>query len=267
MRRFISIPFLAILCLTLAACGARDVYVGPKIEAVSYSEKVIEIGQPFDLFVECDSGRIDVYKRDENSIKLEVTSRVRGAAKKETLEKQLQNFEISAESSGTSVTFKSKYRGRIEKPFDTGIELGIYVPKKVRSIGFKLGEGRIRMLDDIKCTLKADIKTANVEVNRFEGLLNLKADICTLRIWNGRIYSGSSVSVNMGGIYVKSDFAPNGTYTFKTGVGAVELYAPKNLDATFESIGNVKVNEFPPDGGHSKIRLETAMGDISVFKY
>ena len=120
----------------------------------------------------------------------------------------------------------------------------IYLPKSVDVLNLKLDIGNIKFHDDLKGILNADINTANMEINKFDGVVNIKGDVGNVRISNGKIEGESSIIKNIGSISVKAEFKEEGKYLFKTGTGNIDLILPDNSQIAFESIGELEINEF-----------------------
>ncbi len=266
--RFYFIAFIALLQAVLfSACTSSTVEPGPKKEVNSYIERVIKADSPLALNLSCDSGNIEVYAWESSEIKFEVTKRVRGVLKKEVLSEKLKNFDIEINKDESKIFFRSEYVGKDKNPIDRSIDLIIYLPKSVDVLNLKLDIGNIKFHDDLKGILNADINMANMEINKFDGVVNIKGDVGNVRISNGKIEGESSIIKNIGSISVKAEFKEEGKYLFKTGTGNIDLILPDNSQIAFESIGELEINEFSDSDYPTKAHVETSMGKIAIKKY
>lgn len=261
---------LVILSLFFIPCGCKEEKAapGPIRETVSYCEESVKIDYPPVLNVVCDIGNMEFYSWGRNEIKFEITKKIRGIQEKKVLDKRLKGFSVVLEKDGHEVRFRSAYRGYLGKDEDRSLDLRVYLPQRVEEVNLKLNRGRIRMFDDIKCRLKADVDTANLSINSFKGCLNIKADVCDLRIDEGRILNGSSVLVNMGSIRIRAEFEKDGDYSFVTNTGDVCLLLPADSNIGFETAGTVETNEFADSTGlPAGIKVSSGMGKIEIKKY
>lgn len=266
--KYIILMFVLLLQITVfSACAVSTVELGPKKEVNSYSEKVIEVVSPLTLELSCDSSNIEVYTWEKQEVKFEVTKRVRGIHEKEILREKLNNFDIDIDKNDDKVFFKSEYKGKDKNPIDRSIDLRMYIPKSVSNLNLKLDIGNIKFYDDIKGTLNADINMANMEINRFVGVVNVKGDVGNVKISSGRIKGESSIIKNIGSISVKAEFDEKGQYVFKTGTGNIDLMLPENSKVSFESVGTLEVNELSDFGYPTKVQVESSMGKIAIKKY
>jgi len=243
------ILLIAIICLCACGCSKTVEMPGIKREVNEYLEKSIEVSGSYSLNLICDSADMEVYSWDRQEIKFEITKRVRGTGEKEELEKRLKNFDIVLEQEAGSVTFKSEYKGRMEKPYDTGIGLKVYLPKKIQVL---------------RCTLDTSINMANLTINRFDGILRLNADMCDLRIAEGRIRPGSVVNINMGNIHIKGEFEDSDNYSIQTGMGNVEINVPAGSSARFNTLAGTDKGE---SGSIPGIKVHSGMGRVTISEY
>lgn len=265
--KYYLIAVMALLQTVLfSACTVSTIEPGPKNEVNSYIERMIKADKPLVLDLFCDSGNIEVYTWEKSEIKFEVTKRVRGVFKKEVLSEKLKNFNIQINKEEDKIVFNSQYEGKDKNPIDRSIDLIVYLPKGVNTLNLKVDIGNIKFHDDIKGILNADINMANMEINKFDGVVNINGDIGNVKISNGKIEGESSIIKNIGSISVKAEFKEDGKYIFKTGTGNIDLMLPEGLQIAFESIGELEVNEFGDSGYPTKAYVETSMGKIAIKK-
>jgi hypothetical protein len=250
-----------------SGCTSAGTVLGPKREVNSYSEKTVEAEKPLVLDIVCDSSNIEVYTWDKNEVKFEMTKRVRGAEAEEVLAQKLDSFNVDIDKNESNIVFKAEYKGKDKNPIDKSIDLKIYIPKAENTLNLKLDIGNIKFYDDIKGVLNADINMANMEINRFVGVVNIKGDVGNVKISSGRISGKSGIIKNIGSISVKAELEKGGDYTFKTGTGNIDLMLPKESEVSFESVGELEVNEFSDFSYPTKAKVETSMGKIAITGY
>jgi hypothetical protein len=267
MKYKVILPLMAAIIMITSGCSSQNISVGPKREVNEYIEKtILATGLP-GLDISIDSGNIEFYSWEKKEVKLEITKRVRGLYTEEFLKKKLGDFNIDIKEDDSKISFKSTYKGSIKNPIDRSTDVRVYVPRKTGSIDCNLKLGKIKFYDDVKCDLGFKIDMANVDINRLVGKLTLNADMCDLKVSGGRLFDDSSVKINMGNIYIKSEFEDEGIYTFDTGMGSLEVNLPDGSPVSFECIGSLEVNEFSKVGYPSKVSLRSGMGKIAVRKY
>jgi len=261
------IPVITVICVLLSGCSLiEETAVSPKRMVSSYYEEIVKTDKPLELDLAADSANIEVYSWDKKEVKFEITKKVRGTQTREELEKMLNGFNISCTGENGRITFKSEYKGPIRSTVDISIDLKVYIPKKITSVNCKLDIGRIRIYDDMKGSLNVAVNMANVDINKFEGKLNLNADMCDLRIGSGMLADGSLVNVNMGNILINARYEKEGRYNFHTGMGNIDITAPAEQKISFESIGCVDINQFESGSFPVKIELRSGMGKIAIKK-
>ncbi|HOM02088.1 MAG TPA: hypothetical protein PLH43_04585 [Acetivibrio sp.] len=267
MRHRIIILAALVQLVILSGCTSSKTVLGPKKEVNSYSEETVEVEKLLVLDIFCDSGNIEMYTWDKDKVKFEMTKRVRGTEDEETLKQKFENFSIDISQNENNVIFRSEYKGKDKNPIDKSIDLKIYVPKAEKTLNLKLDTGNIKFYDDIKGVLNADINMANMEINRFLGVVNIKGNVGNVIISNGKIYGTSGIIKNIGSISVKAELQEGGDYTFKTGTGNIDLMLPKYSKISFESVGELEVNEFSDFSHPTKAKVETSMGKIAITSY
>ncbi|HEX3029952.1 MAG TPA: hypothetical protein VHT34_11770 [Clostridia bacterium] len=263
----VRIAASVILISMFLITGCSEVEIGPKRQATEYSEKLFELDKSLELSFESDSGNIEFYSWGKKQIKFEITKLIRGIGTTEELQDKLANFVIQTSSKDSSIYFSSRYKGRINNPADKSTDVKIYLPKKVKSISLALDVGKVNFYDDIACNLDIKMDMANIDINRFEGKINLKGDMGNLRIGGGRLSGESTVDVNMGNIDIKSIYDVNGNSSFSTKLGNILLQFSKKSRISIESIGDLKQNDFINSKYLSKVRVESGMGKIEIKEY
>ncbi|MCX7708594.1 MAG: DUF4097 domain-containing protein [Clostridia bacterium] len=266
MKRRTIIVIILVL-LTFTGCTAAEVSVGPKKEVIAYDENVMKADHSRNLEIISDYSHIEIYAWDKKELKMETMKKLRGTYTEDVLKKNMERYEFKVEEKEGKIIAKSGYTGKINNPADRNISVKVYVPKNITEIRLEVGAGTIKVLDDIRCDFNLETKAANIEINRFQGRLTSKSDLGNLRIAAGRLKNGSNVFSNMGNISVKADFERNGSYSFETRMGNIELQLPDKLTAAVDCIGNVEINEFTGSVDDTKIKLQSGMGKITALKY
>ena len=262
---------LCILSLVIAAfvsgcTGTKKIYIGPKIQVSSIEKEIIEVKGPVSVAIENESGNMDIYLWDENSVKFEITKRYKGIGEKGLLAKKLDDIDYSISYDEKDVVIKSDFKKGLENPSDERLDMCIYLPYSVKGMKMKIGTGRVKIHDSLECSLAAEVEMANFYVNKFEGILDYQADMGNLNIRGGKVFSGSKVKINMGNIDINAAYDPEGVYSFKTNIGNINITAPGNSGIEFASTGNVKVNEFNSSNQPVIVNLASDMGEISIRK-
>lgn len=267
MKHYTPIVFIVLLLFFLCGCKAGDVNIGPKLTVTAYGEKVMETKYPVKLDIACDYGAVEVYTWGRKEVKFEVTRKIRGTQSKSLLEEKLKDYDIKTSEDKGKVTFTSRYKGSIKSPADKGVDLKVYLPKKVDSVSFKVDTGSISFIDDMEGTVTGEVKMADVKINRLVGSIHLNGDLCSIRIENGKLTGKSDIKVNMGNIAVKAGYEEGNAFSFITGMGNIEFAAPSSSQINIEPAGTVKINEFPYISSITKVNLKTEMGEITIKKY
>jgi len=267
MKKTYFIILIAAVALFFSACSRNTALLGPKREAVSHEEFVIDTGEYPKIDITADSCSLHVYSWKEKKVKFEATKRVRGMQPEEDLQKALKNFSISIDHNEERVKFISDYKKPIKNPADIGLSLNVYLPAKTESIFISIDTGKIKFYDDVNCLLKAEIGMANLEINRFEGVIDCSMDMGDVRINSGELKAGSRIRTNMGNINVKAKVFIPGEYLFRTGLGNIDLEFDKGAALYVESVGNLRVNEFEDSSPDVKIQVRSDMGRINIKKY
>ncbi|MDP4179686.1 MAG: hypothetical protein Q8942_01190 [Bacillota bacterium] len=268
MRQICKYFFITILFFLLVGCGTENsIDLGPKKEVVSYSKKAYAVKGFSSLVFESDFSNVEVYCQDYDEIKFEITKKIRGIGEKSELEKKLNDFSVETSDTDNKVSFKSSYKGNIKGVADKTVDVKIFVPKVMDSVSLKLNTGTIKILDNVKCALKTELKMVNVDISSFEGKLKFIADMGNIRINGGRIYKDSYIKIGEGNVNIKAEFYNEGSSHFETGMGNIELLLPSDSKLNFENIGDVEINEFKEAPGAGKLQLNTSMGKIAIRKY
>ncbi|WP_010249146.1 DUF4097 family beta strand repeat-containing protein [Acetivibrio cellulolyticus] len=279
MRQKLIIVIL--MAFILCGCSIAQAEINPKIEVSSYSEQIIELKQTYNLDINCDSSDIELYTWNNSDIKFEITKRVRGAYKKEVLSKRLEDFEVEIKNENNSVFLKSRCNGGNKNALDRSVDLKIYVPKVIETMNYKVDAGNIKFFDDIQGVLKAELNNTNLEINRFDGVLNVTGNMGNVKVLSGKISGCSKIEKYNGNISIKSEFDENGEYIFNTSKGHIDIYAPSNTKLGFETVGELEINEFDDAENFGrtrssevklndkpvKVRVNSEMGRIAIRKY
>lgn len=284
--RYKGIIFI-LMALILSGCGVAYGETGKIIEGKSYSEKTIEIKGKFNFEVSCDVGNIDIYTWKRDEIKFEITKRVSGAYTKELIDKKLENFHIDIDTDDDTVFLKSRYKGEKKDSCSVVVDYTIYMPKSIDYMNCKIGTGKIKLFDDFKGVLNAELDKADIEINRFNGVLNISGDEGNVKISEGRMSGNSKVIKKIGNINIKCEFDIKGDYDISTGLGHIDLLTAADFAGDFETVGELANNEFTQnerkdaiasssnkqvynpnsDKKKAKVRLKSELGKISIGKY
>lgn len=261
------IIIITILTIFCTGCNHVSSLCLPKLENTTYEEKTFIIEEPVRLEIVGQTGNIEIYNQKGEEVRFEITKKIK-CSRNENLEKKFENFEIITKKNEIGEIFLEwKYKGQNKKPLDKSVDLRIYLPKKIKSITCKLDIGRIKIYDDVRYNILANLNMANIDINRFEGVLVLQGEMSNLKINGGLLKSGSKVNINMGNINIKTQCENNGVYEFQTKIGNVDLAFPVNSKICFENRGYVQNNDFEIKDYPVKILVESEMGRICINKY
>ena len=261
---------LAAIFMAIIMCGCGDKAADATLEhereaCLWYTERIAAL-ESMNFEIGCRSCTIEIYSSGSSEIVFEIKKKAKGAYTAEKLEDELEYFDILLKSNGGGITFKTYYRGRLKEHIEFGVDLRVYVPKNTRSLCCKLNEGVIIISDALECDFKVEAKKATIEMNHFEGKMDIKSDVCNLRVSDGKLKTGSVVEAGKGNIFVKSEYGIEGDYFIKTGIGNIDLIVPPKMNAYIESVGTFEKNEIGTGDFPLKLRLETGMGRITVKK-
>lgn len=262
-----KLPILIMMVFILSGCGIAQAEISHTFEVRSYSEQLMEIEQTENLDVLCDSSNIEVYVWNRDSIKFEITRRVRGAYKKEILLEKLEDFKMGIENEKNSICLKINYKGNQKKSIEASVDLKIYIPRKIECMNYKVDSGSIKLFDDIRGVLNADLDNADIEINRLDGVLNVTGNAGNVKVSSGKMSGSSSICKLDGNISIKSEFDETGEYIFSTRRGFIDVCAPSDSKVGFDTVGKLEINQFDYEENAPKVRISSEMGRIAVRKY
>ncbi|MCX7842950.1 MAG: hypothetical protein N2489_07740 [Clostridia bacterium] len=266
MRLFFKLIIMSFLII-LPACSNNDLETGPKREVVLYSEKTLSVDGEKEVVFDVDYGNMEIYCWDKKELKFEIAKRLRGMYKKERLEEMLKDFSVEIKQCGDTGFFKSRYKGNIKKPADKSLDVKATIPRNTRLIKCSIGNGSIKVLDDINCDMEIDAREANVEINTIRGMLISKSETGWVKISGGRLKPGTAVNTKKGSMYIKTELEKKGQYSFEAGVGNVELSLPEGTDIEIVSQGSVGINEFNTVLSPLKLSVKSELGKVNIKKY
>lgn len=255
------------LCTVFSACSGNKKANGPVKVISAYSEKTDEAILPLQLDLNCENGNMEIYSWNKNEIKYEMTRHIKGSGAKEVLQKCLDNFSITIGKEDNKSCLTCKYNGKNSMPGEYELDLKIFIPKKTTFINCIQEKGSLKFIDDLNCNINIDARAVDVEINSLDGKLLYTAKSGNLRISEGRMLNGSNVNIVKGNIRVKADFEAAGSYTFKTGMGIIELCMPEGLKAVFETVGQIEKVMYNERDNPAHFILENAIGKINVIRY
>jgi len=274
------------MMFTLSACGITQWKNDIEIKKSSYSEKTVDARGKYNFDISCDMANISIYTWKKDEIKFEMATKLNGKFKKELMDKKPGNFDIDIKTDDNTVLLKSIYKKGNSDNINAVAEYTIYMPKSIDNMNFKVDNGRIKLLDDFRGTLNAELDNTDIEINRFDGVLNISGDKGNVKVSGGKLSGGSKVIKKEGNISIKSEFDLNGEYDIYTSVGHIDLMIPADAKMDFETVGELVKNEFLKNvhevtmaGGEfkqrygkyddkpAKVRIKSDLGKISIGKY
>lgn len=272
----LKISIIILMVFLLSGCGTYG-KTDRKIELSSYSENIFEIKGKYNLDISCDVSNIDIYTWKREDIKFEIKKRVSGKYKEELLKEKLENFAIDIKTDKDTVFLDGRYRGSDKDSLGVIVDYTIYMPKTIEYMNYKLEKGKIKLFDDVRGVLKAELDNADIEINKFDGSLNICGKEGNVKISGGKMSGACEVKKDIGNINIKSEFDENGKYDICTGLGHIDLFAHTSSGLDFETVGELTINEFADnyykgivvssEEKMTKVRIRSELGKISIRKY
>lgn len=66
---------LFLLIMIFTGCNNVKKYIAPKVDYISYDEKIIAVKNPINVEIRGQTGNIEVYNWDETKVKFEITKK------------------------------------------------------------------------------------------------------------------------------------------------------------------------------------------------
>lgn len=266
MKKIFILIIFVMSSILFYGCSGSEAFAERKREVNEYSEKTIKAEIPAQFYLECENCNVEIYTWHKKEAKFEMHKVIWGKQQKEELEKKLKNLWIDIRQEGSGIYFNSSYKGTFDKKLEKSVDIKIYMPRRTDNVSLKIKNGRVRIVDDLKCRFAVEMDMGDVEVNRLEGLANLSLKKGNIRFSNGELSKESSIKTKTGNIIVKTQVEENGSYIFETEEGNIDLFFPEDTKLSIENHGTVTVNEFT-DTGKTKIITKSGMGQIRIKKY
>lgn len=261
--RFV-ITIVSIFCICLSSCSS-DSQSSHVREVFSYSEKSMIVKVPIRIEIAGGQGETDIYSWNLKKVGIEVTESIKGYKTEEELAPLFKYFKTGLKENSGTVTVTSVYKG--DNGNVTGFaDMKVYLPKKVAGLKITQKTGKVRVLDDLGCSLEIIGGSLDVEINSIDGCISSKVDSGSLRVSEGRLGSGTSIRTGRGNIKLKVDLEPSGSYDIRTGSGLVEINLPESLDVVindqYQTEGNLAAGENP-----ARMQVECDKGEIRISRY
>ena len=252
---------------TLVANGAENV--------ISKSYSVKSGGT---LYIESDSGRIEIETWDKNKVDVKVT-------KKSRKEKRLKEFSVDIEQSGNDVSIEGEsewnsrvsvtYYIRVPKEYDLDLKTGggsISVNDISGQIKMKTSGGAITVGNVAKGNVDVDTSGGSIKVGNVNG--NLKADTSGGKIIVGKVTGKTDLDTSGGRIEVAHSV---GQLNAETSGGSITIGSGDsdvNVDTSGGRIkigmvkGNVKADtsggSITVDGSKGNVQINSSGGNLKV---
>lgn len=258
------ILFLSFLILS-SSCSEDSAFMVKSQEVCQYIEKSSNLNKRFNLNLDIDNGNVEIYIWKKDEIGFDIKKCIRGPENKDVLLKKMKDIEIDYGVKDNLVYCISKNKGK--KSISKSISLKLFMPQKIMNMDCKIRTGKIKIYDDINCSLTMAVKNADTEINSLRGKICFKGDKCNFRINGGELAPDSYVKLNRGNIFIHAAITGNSVYDFRTKVGNLLLELPENSKIRFNSEGLIIDNEFSSEESVTEISLKTGMGKVIVKKY
>lgn len=267
MRYFIvCIHILAACCLLTTGCSIANVNAD-SFASGNYMEKTFLLEQPAKLSIISFSSNIELYTWKHDKIKVEMEKKALDPGDPDCVRK-LKNIKINIQKDDLhKIVFEAAYKGFPINSDRHSVDIKLHIPSEVQLICLELDKGSIKIHDDLTGQLKAKLGRVDFDINNIRGTINIKGKKSNIRIFNGKIDSGSTIEQDVGNIKVRTDLDKNGSYLFKTGMGNISLLFPYDAKLETRCIGNTKINEFENRLNFATVVIRCSMGDIYLKKY
>lgn len=266
MIRIRKISLAFIILFLAAGCSSRDESFKPKYEVASYDEKIIKLEKVNDFEIKSQSGSIEIFCWDRNEMKMEITRRIRGTAGKEILTQRLSDIDVNTGNKDGKIKIASSYSGKKAGINEVNSDLKLTLPRQLSDLTFNIENGKINVLDDLKCNLNIFLKKGNIDIKKIEGRFYLKTENGNIDIEDGNAFPESKIAVGNGNINVRAKYEGSGVWNYETGAGNVKLRIPSSTQVYVECVGITEKNEFASVGYPAKIRVGSGLGKIIVLE-
>lgn len=279
MKRNILVGMLVIvLSLILSAC---TINLGHNIginRAQDVSDKTVSGGKFKSLEVSSPVGSVKVNKWDKNDLYIKVTKVNNGLGDNAKLLEELKNVEILYKEEGEKLIVKAL----LPKFKDNGISVDfeISIPKDIIACKVESDVGDVR-LSGVDGQIDVVNNVGRIEIERSIGRMNLRAMTGDVSVREGSLKGDCVLVSNAGRVMFDGTIDNQGSYSFTTNVGKVDITLPSstafeidasanvgNINCGFNVSGNQnstgirgKVN-----GGGPKLTIVNNVGNISINK-
>jgi len=234
---------------TLVANGAEEI--------ISKSYSVKPGGT---LYIQSDSGRIEIETWDKNKVDVKITKRSRK-------EKRLQEFDLDIEHTGNDVSIEGEgqwnsrvsisYFIRLPKEYNLDLKTGggaISVNDISGQIKMKTSGGSIKVGNVAKGNVDVDTSGGSINVGNVNG--NLKADTSGGKITVGKITGKTDLDTSGGRIIVAH---ATGDLKAETSGGSITVGTSDNDVDVNTSGGSIKIGM-----AQGNVKADTSGGSITV---
>ena len=243
------------LFLIMFSCFAISASAAEKVIKESYSVK-----SGGSLYIQSDSGRIEIETWDKNSVDIKVTKKARK-------ESRLEEFKVTFEQNGDDISIEGEsewnsrvnvsYLVKVPNEFDLDLKTGggsITVDDISGKIKLNTSGGAIKVGNVAKGKVDLDTSGGSITVGDVNG--DLKADTSGGRIQVGNISGKTDLDTSGGSIKV---VGATGKVKANTSGGSINIGPTTNEVAVNTSGGSIKI-----DKAEGNIHADTSGGSIEV---
>lgn len=230
---------LVILALLIGAFGSNSLVS----KSQSLPQQTFSVSGTPSLVINDAAGAVKIHQGSGNSIIINATAHGGTFS-------NLSSDTVDAKQNGSIITVLVGQEGSI---FNHGtVDLDITLPAN--------------------SNIQATVHAGNLDVNGVSGQMDLKVDAGELDFENGTISGQSTFADAAGAINFDGSIAPNGNYSFKDTVGAINLTLPSTVSFTIDAssrLSNV-TNDFGTDtvGSNptSQVHIQAGVGAVTIHK-
>lgn len=239
---------------------------GPYRQVTVYGRETVKPEDSDELSIEIESGEIDIYTHNNESVIFETAVRATGAGEKDEMEKSISKVPCIIECGEGKTSFEFPGVNNRKDTWSLSTDVVVCMPSQTKHVFIKIGSGKVTFHDDMKCDIVIEAGEAGICVNNIDGRLNVDGQEGNIRICSGKLEDGSQVRVGTGNVYVSVDEYREGAYFFETKKGNIVVSAFQDGGICFESSGIVKKNDFDLTDAPALVRLSSDIGEISITK-
>lgn len=266
MRKILAL-FTISISILFSGCGNQAETVHRQ-DSIKYNNSTIELTKKIKTInISVDSGKLQIYCWDNPYISSEIKHTVRAQKSQEQLQKLLDRFSIETGIKDGTCSIHIKYNGKIRASDEVYSDIKLTIPRRIKDINLEQRKGSFILEDKYEGNIHLQLDSVNTEIRALYGGLYLECVKGNMRLGSGRLSDGSSVSLESGNIFIKSECGEKAAYTFETGTGNVSLNFPVDSSIFLNAVGTIANNQFTGVEGEASVNVSAKIGKISLNGY